>query len=77
MQYREANHEDGTSDTHPVGLMEGWCAGLENNSNGTMKGRALTWSCSKSVPMGLSGCSSDFDLESGGVALALEDADSK
>jgi hypothetical protein len=59
--------------------MEGWCAGPEDNSNGANeRGGHSPGPAPSRSPMDLSGCSSDFDLESGGVvALALEDADPK
>jgi hypothetical protein len=76
--YKEASHEDSTSDARPVGLMEGWCAGPEDDSDGAdERGGHSPGPAPSRSPMDLSGCSSDFDLESGGVALALEDADPK
>jgi hypothetical protein len=78
-RYKKASREDGTSDAG-VGLMEGWCAGAENDSDGAdeMGGRSPgTGPVPSQSPTVLSGGSNEFDLESGGVSSALEDADTK
>jgi hypothetical protein len=78
VQYKEASCKDGTSDACPFGSVEGWCTGPKDDSDGTdERGGHSPGPAPSHSPMDLSGCSSDFDLESGGVALALEDADPK
>jgi hypothetical protein len=60
--------------------MEGWCAGAENDSDGAneMGGHSPgTGPVPSRSPTVLSGGSNEFDLESGGVSSALEDADTK
>ena len=73
----EASCKDSASEAHHhgVGLMEGWSAGVEDNSEGNgaddrgghSPGPIPSWS-----PTVLSGCSSDFDLESEAADKPLE-----
>ena len=72
-----ASCKDSTSEAHLVGLMEGWSAGAEGDSedNGAEEGGQHSPgpipSPSQS-PTVLSGCSSDFDLESEGADLGAD-----
>ena len=73
----DASCKDRTSNAHLVGLMEGWSAGAEGDSedNGAEEGGQRSPgpipSPSQS-PMVLSECSGDFDLESEGADLGAD-----